>query len=288
MSRIKVTTDSNSGITQSEAKELGIHVVPMPFYIDGELHYEDVDLTQEEFYKKQAEGAEITTSQPSPGMLSDMWNEALRECDEVIHIPMSSGLSGSYSSAEAIAQDYDGRVHVVDNQRISVTLRFAIKDALRMIEAGMNAVDVVGALMRERLEASIYITVDTLKYLKHGGRLTPAAAALGTVLNIKPVLQVQGAKLDAFAMVRGMKATKKAMLDALEHDLNTRFSGQRVHLAAAYTSSLDEALLWKHEIEERFPDRGEVTMDPLTLSIACHTGPGALGVGCSRVVEAVE
>ena len=284
MSKITVTTDSNSGITQSLAKEMGVRVVPMPFYIDGELHYEDLDLTQEEFYKMQGEGAEINTSQPLLGMLSDMWEDALRKCDEIIHIPMSSGLSGACGAAEALAQEYDGRVHVVDNQRISVTLKLAIMDALRMIRAGMSAAEVIGVLMRESLEASIYITVDTLKYLKQGGRVTPAAAALGTVLNIKPVLQIQGEKLDAFTMVRGMKAAKKSMLDALEHDLNTRFAGKRVHLGAAYTSSLEEALLWKHEIEERFPDRGEVTMDPLTLSVACHTGPGALGIGCSRVV----
>ena len=285
MGRIAVTTDSNSGITQAEAKALGVRVVPMPFYIDGELYYEGLDLSQEQFYEKQTADADITTSQPSLVMTADIWDEALRECDEVIHIPMSSGLSGTCSAAEALSHEYGGRVHVVDNQRISVTLRLAILDALNMINRGMRADEIVGVLMRERLEASIYITVDTLKYLKKGGRLTPAAAAFGTVLNIKPVLQIQGDKLDAFAKVRGMKAAKKAMLDALEADLDGRFKGQRVHLGAAYTSSLEEALIWKSEIEERFLDYGEVTMDPLTLSVACHVGPGALGIGCSRVVE---
>ena len=285
MSKIAVTTDSNSGISQREAEMMGIRVVPMPFYIDGDLFYEDVSLTQEEFYRRQESGAEITTSQPSPGMMAEIWDEMLRDHDEIIHLPMSSGLSGTCGAAEALARDYGGRVHVVDNQRISVTLRLSVNDALRMIRAGMPADEIVSVLMRERRESSIYITVDTLKYLKKGGRLTPAAAAFGTVLNIKPVLQIQGDKLDAFEKVRGMKAAKKAMLDALEHDLETRFRGQRVHLGAAYTSSLDEALLWKHEIEERFPGYGEVTMDPLTLSVACHIGSGALGIGCSRVVE---
>ena len=188
MGKIAIVTDSNSGITQEEAKELGIRVVPMPFYINGELYYEDITLTQDEFYEKLETGADISTSQPSPGDVMELWEELLEEYDEVIHIPMSSGLSSSCENAIMLAREFEGKVHVVDNQRISVTQRQSVEDAMMMRDKGMSGEEIVDVLMREKLESSIYITVDTLKYLKKGGRITPAAAAIGTVLNLKPVL----------------------------------------------------------------------------------------------------
>ena len=284
MSRIAVVTDSNSGITQSKGAELGIRVLPMPFYINGELFYEDISLTQDGFYEKLDEDADISTSQPSPGAVTDLWDEVLRDYDEIIHIPMSSGLSGSCEAAEVLARDYGGRVHVVDNQRISITQRHSVLDAIGMVDAGLPADKIVEVLMREKLESSIYITVDTLKYLKKGGRVTAAGAAIGTVLNIKPVLQIQGEKLDAFSKVRGMKTAKKVMLDAMEHDLTERFAGKKMHLAAAYTCSIEEAQIWKGEIEERFPGY-DVHLDPLSLSVSCHIGRGSVAIACSRVVE---
>lgn len=284
MSRIAVVTDSNSGITQKVGEELGIRVLPMPFYINGELFYEDITLTQAQFYEKLDLDADISTSQPSPGSVTDLWDEVLRDYDEIIHMPMSSGLSGSCEAAEVLAQDYDGRVHVVDNQRISITLRQSVLDALEMINAGMSADRIVEVLMREKLESSIYITVDTLKYLKKGGRVTAAGAAIGTVLGIKPVLQIQGGKLDAFAKVRGMKTAKKTMLDALEADLNGRFAGHKMHISAAHTCSDDEAEAWRAEIEARFPGH-DIHMDPLSLSVSCHIGRGAVAIACSRKVN---
>ncbi len=285
MAKVGVVTDSNSGITQEEASRLGIRVLPMTFYIDGQLFREGVDLDRDEFFARQAAGADILTSQPSPADLEDLWDEALGQYDEILHIPMSSGLSGSCEAAEALAQEYGGRVRVIDNLRISVPLRFAINDALEMINAGLSAERVEEILLRDKSEAAVYLAPDTLTYLKKGGRLTPAAAALGTILGIKPVLGVAGGKLDAHSKVRGMKAAKKEMLDAIEAEINGRFRGKKIRLGAAYTCSRDEAILWKREIEDRFPGLGEVTMDPLTLQIACHTGPGAVGVGCAPVLE---
>ena len=284
MSSIAVVTDSNSGISQSEASRLGIYVVPMPFYIDGKLCYEDVDLTREDFFDALDRDADVTTSQPSPASMTEIWDRVLEDHEFVLHFPMSSGLSGTCATATALAADYGGRVRVIDNKRISVPQRFAINDAIAMIDAGADADEITEVMMREAAEASVYITVDTLKYLKKGGRITAAGAALGTVLGIKPVLQIQGDKLDAFAKVRGMKAAKRAMLEALEDDINGRFAGHKVRVAAAYTCSDEEADEWKREIEEHFLGH-RVTADPLSLSIACHIGRGAVGIGCSRVVE---
>ena len=282
--KISIVTDSNSGITQAKGEEYGVRVLPMPFYINGELFYEDISLTQDEFYKRLDEDADISTSQPSPGSVTDMWDEELKKSDKVIHIPMSSGLSSSCESAEMLARDYDGRVLVVDNQRISVTQRQAVLDAKMMADRGMDAEDIVRTLMNEALESSIYITVDTLKYLKKGGRVTAAGAAIGTVLGIKPVLQIQGQKLDAFAKVRGMKSARIVMLDAMENDIKGRFAAARVHLSAAYTCSADEAEAWRAQIAERFPGY-DINMDPLSLSVSCHIGRGALAIACSRVIE---
>ena len=256
MGKVAIVTDSNSGITQEESKKLGIHILPMPFYINGELFYEDITLSQEEFYKKLAEDAEISTSQPSPGDVMDLWEGLLEEYDEVLYIPMSSGLSSSCDTAMGLAMEFEGKVHVVNNQRISVTQRQSVLD----------------------------VTVDTLKYLKKGGRITPAAAAIGTVLNLKPVLQIQGDKLDAFSKARGWKSAKKTMLDAMEKDLKERFAGEEVHLEAAYTCSAEEAQEWKAEIEARFPGY-DVVMNPLSLSVSCHIGPGARAIACSRKIK---
>lgn len=284
MKKVAVVTDSNSGITQKEAKELGIRVVPMPFYIDGELYYEDITLSQKEFYEKLSGNADISTSQPSPADVMEIWEELLEEYDEVVHIPMSSGLSTSCETAMMLAKDFDGKVFVVNNQRISVTQRQAVLDALELAEAGKSGQEIHDILMKEKLEASIYITVDTLKYLKKGGRVTPAGAALGTVLNLKPVLTIQGEKLDAFAKVRGLKSAKKVMKEAMKKDLEERFGGKKVHLEAAYTCTHEEAQEWEKELEEYFPGY-EIHMDALSLSVACHIGPGAMAVACSRYIE---
>ena len=285
MGKIAIVTDSISGITQAQGKELGIHVIPMPFYINEELFFEDITLTQDEFYQKLAEDAEISTSQPSPGDVIDLWEKLLEEYDEIIHIPMSSALSSSCETAFMLAKEFEGKVHIIDNQRISVTMRQSVLDAIEMAEMGMTASEIEKVLMREKLEASIYITVDTLKYLKKGGRVTPAAAALGTVLNLKPVLQIQGGKLDSYAKVRGMKAAKKNMIEAIRNDIEQRFAGKHVQLMIAYTCSEEEAMKWKEELEAKFPEHEITHVDRLSLSVSCHIGPGAIAVACCKKME---
>lgn len=281
MGKTAIVTDSNSGITQECAKKLGIYVLPMPFYINEKLYFEDITLTQEEFYDKLTNDADISTSQPSPADVLDLWDKLLEEYDEVVYIPMSSGLSSSCETATALARDYDDRVQVIDNQRISVTQSKSVEDAIKLAEQGKSAKEIKEILEKEKKESSIYITVDTLKYLKKGGRITPAAMAIGTVLNLKPVLQIQGGKLDAFAKVRGWKQAKKTMLEAVEKDWKERFAGEEVYIQGAYTSSKEEAEQWKAEIENRFPN-ADVEMKPLSLSVACHIGPGALAVTCTK------
>ena len=285
MSRVAIVTDSNSGITQDRGKELGIYVLPMPFFIDGKLFLEDINLTQDEFYRRLGENSDISTSQPSPGHVMDLWEEALKEYDEIVCIPMSSGLSSTCSTAMSIAAEYKGRVQVVDNQRISVTQEQSVYDAMKLRDQGKSAAEIKEVLEREKLQASIYITVDTLKYLKKGGRITPAVAAIGTVLNLKPVLQIQGEKLDAFAKVRGWKAAKKAMLNAIEKDLNERFADVKddMILGIAYTCTKEEAKEWKQEVMDRFPGY-DIVEGPLSLSVACHIGPGAMAVTCMKKV----
>ena len=286
MKKIAIVTDSNSGITQEMGKTMGIHVIPMPFFIDGELFLEDITLTQEEFYKRLGEDSDISTSQPSPGEVMECWDELLKEYDEIVHIPMSSGLSSTCHAAQSLSQEYEGKVCVVDNQRISVTQKQSVEDAIVFRDAGKSASEIKEILEAEKLQASIYITVDTLKYLKKGGRVTPAAAALGTVLNLKPVLQIQGEKLDAFSKVRGWKAAKRTMLKAIEKDLEERFSEVRedMVLGMAYTCSKEEAQEWKQEIAEKFPEY-EIVEGPLSLSVACHIGPGAMAVTCMKKVR---
>lgn len=288
MRKVAIVTDSNSGITQKEAQGLGITVVPMPFYINEELFLEDVTLSQDEFYKRLSEDADISTSQPSPGEILDLWDGLLKEYEEIVHIPMSSGLSASCETAMSLAMDYEGKVQVVDNQRISVTQRQSVLDAIKLAEDGKNAVQIRKKLEADKLESSIYITVETLKFLKKGGRITPAAAAIGAVLNLKPVLQIQGLKLDAYAKCRGKKQAKKMMLRAMKDDFDKRFAeyiaNGEMELQAAYTGNEEEALEWKAEIEKTFPDM-PVHMDPLSLSVACHIGQGALAIACSRRVQ---
>lgn len=286
MERVAVVTDSNSGITQKEGKALGIRVLPMPFMIDGETFYEDISLTQEEFYERLKAGADISTSQPTAGDVMDLWKELLKEYDTVVHIPMSSGLSGSCETAIMLSEDFDGRVQVVDNQRISVTQRQSVLDAIALVGQGRTAVQVREILERDKMESSIYIMLDTLKYLKKGGRITPAAAALGTILNLKPVLQIQGEKLDAFTKARNVKQGKRAMLDAMKRDIETRFadgSDQPVYLAVAYTYDLESANAFKAEVQAQFPGY-DIVVNPLSLSVSCHIGPGALAVASSHKI----
>lgn len=285
MSKVAIVTDSNSGITQKRGEELGIYVLPMPFFIDGELYLEDITLSQEQFYEKLGADSEISTSQPSPGDVMDLWDKLLEDYDEIVCIPMSSGLSSTCETALSLAQDYDEKVQVVNNQRISVTQEQSVYDAIKLCDEGKSAAEIRQVLEKEKMQASIYITVDTLKYLKKGGRITPAAAAIGTVLNLKPVLQIQGEKLDAFAKVRGWKAAKKTMLNAIEKDLTDRFADvkDQMVLGMAYTCSKEEADEWKNEIQTRFPDY-ELVEGPLSLSIACHIGPGAMAITCMKRV----
>ena len=286
--KVAIITDSNSGITQEEGKQLGIRIVPMPFMINGEEYLEDITLTQQEFYAKLGEGSDISTSQPSPESIMALWDEVLEEYDEIVHIPMSSGLSGSCQTAMMLAEDYDGKVEVVNNQRISVTQRQSALDAKELAAKGMCAAEIKEKLEAVKFDSSIYITLDTLKYLKKGGRITPAAAALGTLLRLKPVLTVQGEKLDAFAKARTMKQAKSMMVAAITKDLEERFgdrTGKNVHLEVAHTDNQEEAEEFAKELRELFPATGEIVIAPLSLSVSCHIGPGSLAVACSKVIE---
>lgn len=286
--KVAIITDSNSGITQEEGRKLGIRVVPMPFMINGEEYLEDITLTQKEFYEKLGDGSDISTSQPSPESIMALWDEVLEEYDEIVHIPMSSGLSGSCQTALMLAEDYDGKVEVVNNQRISVTQRQSALDAKELAEKGMCAAEIKEKLEAVKFDSSIYITLDTLKYLKKGGRITPAAAALGTLLRLKPVLTIQGEKLDAFAKARTMKQAKSMMVAAITKDLEERFgdrTGKNVHLEVAHTDNQEAAEEFAKELRELFPETGEIVISPLSLSVSCHIGPGSLAVACSKVIE---
>ena len=290
MSKVAILTDSNSGITQAEAKQNGLYVIPMPFYIDGQMFFEEIDLSQEEFYDKLTEGLEITTSMPTVGTVTDTWKALLKDYDEVIYLPMSSGLSSSCATAYMLAQEepFDGKVFVVDNQRISVTLRQSVYDAKLLADQGKSAGEIRDILLEEKLRASIYIMVDTLTYLKRGGRITPAAAALGTLLKLKPVLQIQGEKLDAFAKARTLKHAKTIMIDAIKKDFEERFhdaSGSNMYLEIAYTYDRGAAEQFRDEVQEIFPSH-EIVVNPLSLSVSCHIGPGALALAASHRIDA--
>lgn len=290
MKKVAIVSDSNSGITQSEAKELGVAILPMPFFINGETLYEDIDLTQDEFYQKLKDDVEISTSMPLVGNVTDLWDELLKEYEEIVYIPMSSGLSSSCETAYMLSQEYDGKVQVVNNQRISVTQRQSVMDAKALAEKGKSAVEIKEILERDKMESSIYIMVDTLYYLKKGGRITPAAAALGTLLKLKPVLQIQGEKLDAFAKARTVKQAKNIMIEAMKNDFANRFQdekGEHIHLEMAYTHNLEDAEAFKEEVQEAFPGI-DITMNPLSLSISCHIGPGSLAIACSKKIPELE
>lgn len=289
MGRIAIVTDSNSGITQAQAAEYGITVLPMPFYINEELYFEEINLTQEEFYTKLEEGAEISTSQPAAGDVLELWDSLLKEYEEIVYIPMSSGLSGSCETAVMLSKDYDGRVQVVNNQRISVTQRQSVLDAKQLAENGWTAERIREYLEKTRFDSSIYIMVDTLKYLKKGGRITPAAAALGTLLKLKPVLQIQGEKLDAFSKARTLKQAKTTMLHAIQADFRGRFKAREdasdMWIQMAYTgvdkTEIDE---FYREVKEVYPNH-EIVVNPLSLSVSCHIGPGALAITCTKKLE---
>lgn len=287
MPNIAVVTDSNSGITQAAGKELGVYVLPMPFMINEETFYEDINLTQEQFYEKLASGADICTSQPSLESVTQLWDSLLKDYDEIVYIPMSSGLSGSCQSAIMLAEDYKGRVQVVNNQRISVTQRQSCLDAKLLVSRGMNAKEIKDLLEADKFNSSIYIMLDTLYYLKKGGRITPAAAAIGTLLKLKPVLQIQGEKLDAFAKARTTAQGKSIMMNAIKNDIENRFGGltedKHMWLEVAYTYNRDVAEAFKAEIEAAYPGY-DVHIDPLSLSVACHIGPGSLAFACCRKI----
>lgn len=290
MSKVAIMTDSNSGITQAEGARAEIHVLPMPFYINEEMFFEEIDLGQKEFYEKLTEGAEIKTSMPTIGSVTDMWRKLLKDYDEIVYIPMSSGLSGSCETAFMLSQDpeFDEKVYVVDNQRISVTQRQSVYDAKMLADEGKSAFQIKEILMEEKFQSSIYIMVDTLTYLKRGGRITPAAAALGTLLKLKPVLQIQGEKLDAFAKARTVKQAKTIMIEAMKKDFAERFhdaSGANMHLELAYTHDLEAAMQFKEEVQAQFPNH-EIVMNPLSLSISCHIGPGSLAIASSHRIGA--
>ncbi|WP_333645894.1 DegV family protein [Lacrimispora sp.] len=283
-----IVTDSNSGITQKQGEEAGIYVVPMPFMMDGETYFEDVNLTQEEFFNRLEGGADISTSQPSPADLIDLWKKLLEEYDEIVHIPMSSGLSSSCQTAMILAEEFDGKVFVVNNQRISVTQRQSVLEAAKMAASGMSAGEIREILEETKLDSTIYITVDTLEYLKKGGRITAAAALLGTFLRIKPVLTIQGEKLDAFAKARTMKQAKSIMVTAAKKDMEERFgdsSGRGTNIAVAHSNSLEAAMEFKKELEDIFPEAEEIYVDNLSLSVSCHIGPGALAIACTKKLE---
>ena len=285
MNKIAIMTDSNSGITQKEAEVLRIRVLPMPFLIDGETFFEEISLTQEQFYERLAQDVDISTSQSSPEDVTKAWEELLEENESIVYIPMSSGLSGSCQTAIMLADDYEGKVQVVDNQRISVTQRQSVLDAIELAKEGKTAVQIKEMLEANKFESSIYIMLDTLKYLKKGGRITPAAAALGSALRLKPVLQIQGEKLDAFSIARTKKQGVSKMLAAIEEDIKTRFGGldnmENIHMEVAHTVNEEAALELVEMIKERF---GVETVDmyPLSLSISCHIGAGSLAVACSK------
>lgn len=290
MAKVKIVTDSNSGITQAEAEKLGISVIPMPFLINGEQFFEDINLTQPEFYQHLRGEANVSTSQPAVGYVTDLWDKLLSENDcEILHIPMSSGLSESCHTAIGISKEYDGKVHVVDNQRISITQKQSVYDAIELARQGKSAQEIKEIMLKTKFDSSIYISLDTLKYLKKGGRLTPAAALIGTILKIKPVLQIQGEKLDAFKKVNTLHKAKEVMIAAIRNDFETRFAefvkNGEMSLSIAYTGNSSEAQLFKTEVAEAFPDVPIHFVDPLSLSVSCHIGPGALAIACARIIR---
>lgn len=285
MKKTVIVTDSNAGIPLDEAREKEIYILPMPFMIDGKDYFENIDLTEEVFYRMMKENKSISTSQPAPGDVMALWDRVLAEYEELVYIPMSSGLSASCHSALMLSKDYDGKVQVVDNRRISVTQKSAVYDAMRLAEQGKSAAQIREILEADADNSSIYIMLDTLYYLKKGGRITPAAAAIGTVLRLKPVLQIQGALLDAFAKARTITQAKTIMINAIRSDMENRFGGvdpDNCFLSIAHTHNREMAMQFKEEVEAAFPGFLVETVDPLSLVVSCHIGPGSLAVTCCK------
>lgn len=285
--KIAIVTDSNSGLTKEEAKSLGnVFVIPMPFIIDGEEYFEDVNLTQNEFYEKLLKGASVSTSQPAIGHITELWDDLLKTYDQIVHIPMSSSLSMSCETATNFAKEYDGKVVVVDNQRISVTQKQSVLDAVALASEGKTAQEICDYLVETKKDSSIYVMVDTLKYLKKGGRITPAAAAIGTILKIKPVLQIQGGKLDSYAKVLNERVARAKMIGAIKKDLETRFKtyveNGEMTLQVAYSHDADKGEDFAKQVKKDFPNVEFTFVDPLSLSVSCHIGSGAIAVACSR------
>lgn len=286
--RVAIVTDSNSGITQAQGRELGVFVLPLPFMIDEKEYLDDVTLTQDGFYQKLEEDADVGTSQPSPESVMGLWDEVLKEYDALVHIPMSSGISGSCQTAKMLAEDYEGKVYVADNHRVSITQRQSVLDALKMVERGMSAEEIRDRLEETGPDSTIYIMVDTLKYLKKGGRLTPAVAAIGTLLRIKPILTIQGEKLDSYAKARTLKQSKSMMISAIQNDMATRWGdtdGSKCTIQIAHSCNEEEARILKEELKEVFPMAEDILINPLALSVACHIGPGALAIAANKKVE---
>lgn len=285
MGKIAVITDSNAYITPTEAKQMGVYVIPMPFMINQQNYLENIDLDQEQFYEMLGDDADVITSQPTPYAVMELWDSLLKEYDEIVHIPMSSGLSSACATATALSDDYDGKVQVVNNQRISITQKQSARDALMLVEKGYSAKEIKDILEEDKFNSSIYIMVNTLKYLKKGGRITPAAAALGTLLKIKPVLQIQGEKLDSFAKARTIGSAKNIMIKALRNDMENRFGGvdpEKCMIQMAYTFDKDAIADFKKDMQEAFPDFVIEDVDPLSLSVSCHIGPGAIACAVTK------
>lgn len=284
MSRIAVVTDTNSGITREEAKKLGVFLLPMPIIVDGKEYFEGVTCTYEQFFDMLAAGSDVSTSQPAPEDLTALWDTILQSYDSIVHIPMSSALSGSCGTAKALAADYNGRVCVVDNKRISLSQRESVLDALTLIKKGLTAAEICVQLEETAYNSSIYLAVNTLELLKKSGRVTAAGAALATLLGLKPVLQIQGEKLDAYAKVRGMAAAEKTMLKAIEKDMQTRFAGKPVHIAVAYSGDIRPALDWRKTVRSYFGD-SHIELYKLPISICCHVGAGVKAIACYEYFE---
>ena len=286
MERVAILTDSNSGISQAQAEELGVHIIPMPFTMGDASYIENENITREEFYNKLTSETVVSTSPPSLEDIMDFWEELLEKYEELVVIPMSSGLSSACQTAILLTyeEEFEDKVFVVDNQKVSVTLKQTVLDAKKMADRGMSGKEIFDILSSTKRDSSIYIMVETLEYLKKGGRITPIAVMIGNVLQIKPVLQLQDEKLDAFAKVKTVKQAKSVMIKQVRKDIETRFSGaseKSIKLAIAHSNVKEAAEIFRQEVLEEFPEY-QVTLEDLPLSIACHVGQGSLGLACMK------
>jgi len=282
MKKVKIVTDSNSGILQSEAEELGIYVIPMPFTVNNEEFLEEISISQEDFYKHLENDADVKTSQPSQYYLENLWNDLLKDNDELVYIPMCSGLSATCANAKRYAENFDGKVQVVDNLRISVTQKESVFEAIELAKKGKSAEDIKKYLEESKHKASIYITIGTYKYLKKGGRINPAVATIGSLLNVKPILYTRGEKFNKFAMTMSLAQAKKKMIAKIKEELETEFKNEyekgKMYISVAHTQNHDEAEKFKNEILAAIPNAKFHFVDPLSLSVSCHIGPGALAI----------